>query len=234
VLVRTAELETANKELEAFSYSVSHDLRSPLRGIAGWSKALNEDYHDLLDENATQYLDRIVFETKRMGQLIEALLKLSQINKLEIHPVRVDLTDMASKIMLRLQEEEPERAVETVIKPNLYAESDANLLEVVLTNLLNNAWKFTGKVAKARIDFGQIDKDDKAVFYVRDNGAGFDMNYSETLFSAFHRMHKATDFPGTGVGLATVKRIVNRLGGRIWAESLPDNGAAFYFTIGEM
>lgn len=228
---RTAELETANKELEAFSYSVSHDLRSPLRGIAGWSQALNEDYHSLLDENAKQYLDRIVFETTRMGQLIEALLKLSQISKLEIHPEQVDLTAIAKKIVSRLYEEEPERSIEVVIKPGLSAEGDANLLEAVLTNLLNNAWKFTGKVANARIDFGQISKDGETVFYVRDNGAGFDMTYSANLFGAFQRMHKATDFPGTGVGLATVKRIINRHGGRIWAESSLDNGATFYFTI---
>ncbi|MDD2228103.1 MAG: PAS domain S-box protein [Candidatus Cloacimonetes bacterium] len=233
VAERTIELKAANKELEAFSYSVSHDLRSPLRGISGWSQALSEDYQDKLDEQAKQYIDRIVHETKRMGHLIEALLKLSQISKQEIKPEQVDLTALAATIMGRLHEENPDRMVETIIQPHLASQGDSKLLEIVLTNLLKNAWKFTSKQASAKIEVAQTIKNNVPVFYVSDNGAGFDMSLATNLFGAFQRMHKETDFPGTGVGLATVQRIVKRHGGNIWVETEPGCGATFYFTLQE-
>lgn len=233
VAERTAELEITNKELEAFSYSVSHDLRSPLRGIAGWSQALSEDYHGKLDEQASKYLDRIANETQRMGHLIETLLKLSRISKLAISPEPIDLAILAKNIMIRLREEDPQRVVEADIQPGLIVQADAKLMEVALTNLLYNAWKFTGRRDCAKIELGRIAKDNETVFYVRDNGTGFDMSYATKLFGAFQRLHKTTDFPGTGVGLATVKRIIERHGGTIWVETEPDEGATFYFTLGE-
>ncbi len=233
VVERTAQLAVANKELEAFSYSVSHDLRSPLRGIAGWSTALAEDYSDRLDSQGKMYLERIVNETHRMGQLIEGLLKLSQISKAELCPTQVDLTDIANRIIERLRDEYPERNVAVNIQAGVYAQGDLHLLEIMLTNLIKNAWKFSMKTPNAIIEFGFGVQDGQQVYYVKDNGAGFDMAFAEKLFEAFQRMHKASDFPGTGVGLATVKRIVNRHGGRIWVEAIPDNGATFFFTLEE-
>lgn len=231
---RTAQLAVANLELEAFSYSVSHDLRSPLRGISGWSQALSEDYADKLDERAKGYLDRVVFETQRMGQLIECLLKLSQISKSALKTEAVDLSLMAKEVLGRLREDQPNRVVQLVVQPGLNILGDHDLLEVVLTNLLGNAWKFTGKTELAKIEFGSTTIQDKPVFFVRDNGAGFDMIHAHNLFGAFQRMHKASDFPGTGVGLATVQRIINRHGGRIWAEAKPEAGATFFFTLQEL
>jgi len=233
VVERTKDLEAANKELEAFSYSVSHDLRSPLRGILGWSQALNEDYRDKLDGQANQYLDRIIHETQRMGHLIEALLKLSQISKQEIRPELVDLSAVAATIIERLREENPNRLVETLVQTHLTTQGDSKLLEIVLTNLINNAWKFTSKQASAKIEFGKTIRDGKHIFFVSDNGAGFDMSFATNLFGAFQRMHKETDFPGTGVGLATVQRIIKRHGGNIWVETKPGCGATFYFTLKE-
>lgn len=232
VLQRTEQLAVANKELEAFSYSVSHDLRSPLRGIAGWSTALAEDYNDKLDEQGRLYLERVIDETDRMSKLIDGLLKLSQISKAELSPTPVNLSDIATQIIHRLREEYPERKVDTTIQADIVVTGDANLLEIVLTNLIKNAWKFSSKTDNAVIEFGKTFIDKENVIYVRDNGAGFDMTYAAKLFEAFQRMHKASDFPGTGVGLATVKRIISRHGGRIWVETSPNNGATFFFTLG--
>ncbi len=228
---RTAQLQVANKELEAFAYSVSHDLRAPLRGIDGWSLALLEDYGDHLDDQARRYLDRVRAEAQRMGQLIDDLLQLSRVTRAEMRQRPVDLTALAQTVAARLREAQPERQVELVIQPGLTAHGDARLLEVALTNLLGNAWKFTGARPLARIEFGQTEVEGRPAFYVRDNGVGFDTAYAEKLFGAFQRMHKASEFPGTGVGLAIVQRIVHRHGGRAWAEAHVDQGATFYFTL---
>jgi PAS domain S-box-containing protein len=234
VTQRTAQLEAANKELEAFSYSVSHDLRAPLRGIDGWSLALLEDYGSQLDGQAKTYLERVRSETQRMGQLIDDLLQLSRLTSTEMMLEKVDLSAMAGTIADRLQKEQPERQVEFVIQPGLNANGDAQLLEIALTNLLGNAFKFTGKTPQARIEFGQTEVEGQQAIFVRDNGAGFEMAMAKKLFGAFQRMHKASDFPGTGVGLTTVQRIVHRHGGRIWAQAVVDQGATFYFTLEEI
>jgi len=224
-------LRKARDELEAFSYSVSHDLRAPLRGIDGWSLALLEDYGGRLDEQGQEYIQRVRSETQRMDQLIDDLLQLSRITRAEMHSDRVDLSASARSIAARLQEGEPQRRVEFIIQDGLSTMGDAHLLDVMLTNLLSNAFKFTGKVADARIEFGQMDMEGQRVFFVRDNGAGFDMAYAKKLFGAFQRMHKVSEFPGTGIGLATVQRIINRHGGRVWAESAVNQGATFFFTL---
>ncbi len=230
---RTAQLETANKELEAFSYSVSHDLRAPLRGIDGWSQALAEDYRDQLDEQANQYIDRVRSETQRMGRLIDDMLQLSRLTRAEMRKEEVDLSALARVIAERLQREEPHRQVEFDIQENLTAKGDARLLESALTNLLGNAFKFTSKIADARVEFKQTEIESQRVFYVRDNGAGFDMTYSQKLFGAFQRMHKSSEFSGTGVGLAIVQRVIHRHGGKVWAEAKTNEGATFYFTLPE-
>ena len=229
---RTAQLEVSNQELEAFSYSVSHDLRAPLRGIDGWSLALQEDYGAQLDPQAHEYLDRVRAETQRMGQLIDDLLQLARVSRADMHRVPVDLTTIAQTVVARLHNSYAARQVEFVIQPDLTVSGDERLLEVVLTNLLDNACKFSGRQAVARIEFGCREEGGEAVFFVCDNGAGFDMKYAQKLFGAFQRMHKMTDFPGTGIGLATVQRIIHRHGGRVWAEAKPNLGATFYFTLG--
>jgi PAS domain S-box-containing protein len=231
---QSAQLESAFKELESFSYSVSHDLRAPLRGIDGWSLALLEDYGSQLDGQAKTYLERVRSETQRMGRLIDDLLQLSRLTTSEMSTQRVDLTAMASRISAHLQKEQPERQVEFVIQPGLNANADPRLLEIALTNLLCNAFKFTGKTPQARIEFGQTEVEGTQAFFLRDNGVGFDMALAKKLFGAFQRMHKTSDFPGTGVGLTTVQRIVHRHGGRIWAEAAVDQGATFYFTLEEI
>jgi PAS domain S-box-containing protein len=228
---RTAQLENTNKELEAFSYSVSHDLRAPLRGIDGWSQALLEDYHDQLDEQGQQYIDRARSETQRMGYLIDDMLQLSRLTRAEMVKAQVDLSALAQTIAERLQAAEPLRKADFNIQAGLIAEGDSRLLEAVLTNLLGNAFKFTAKRAGAHIEFGQTESQGQRVFFVRDNGAGFDMAYSQKLFGAFQRMHKLSEFPGTGIGLATVQRIIHRHGGRVWAEAEVERGATFYFTL---
>lgn len=229
---RTAELEAANKELESFAYSVSHDLRAPLRGIDGWSLALVEDYRDRLEPRALQYLNRVRSETQRMGLLIDDLLQLSRITRAEMHRDRVDLSRSAELIASRLSERHGGRSLEFVIRPGLVAFGDARLLEVALTNLLENAVKFTGTRTQARIEFEAVDYGGRPAFAVRDNGVGFDMAYAGTLFGAFQRLHSEAEFPGTGIGLATVQRVIHRHGGRIWAEAEPDRGATFFFTLG--
>lgn len=228
---RTAQLEAANKELEAFAYSVSHDLRAPLRGIDGWSLALVEDYARQLDERALEYLGRVRSEAQRMGDLIDDMLQLSRIGRSQMEHQRVDLSAIARAVAGRLREAHPERKVEFVIPAGLTAKGDAGLLEIALTNLLGNAVKFTAPRDEARVEFGAIQRDGACAFYVRDNGVGFNLNSAGKLFGAFQRFHKASQFPGTGIGLATVQRIVHRHGGRVWAEAEPGKGATFYFTL---
>lgn len=225
------QLEAANKELEAFSYSVSHDLRAPLRGVDGWSLALLEDYGGQLDEKGQEYIHRVRSETQRMGLLIDDLLQLSRLTRAEMRKQRVDLSAIARSIAARLQETGPERPVEFVIQPGLSAEGDAHLLEVALSNLLDNAFKFTGKTPQARIEFGQTEIQGERAFFVRDNGAGFDMAFAKKLFGVFQRLHKPSEFPGTGIGLANVQRVIHRHGGRAWAEAEPGRGATFFFTL---
>jgi len=229
---RTIQLEQANKELEAFSYSVSHDLRAPLRGIDGWSLALLEDYGPRLDEQAHVYLDRVRSEAQRMGHLIDDLLKLSRVSRFEMNKAEVNLSAMAETIVNRLTESNPRRQFDFKISPNIKANADAAMLEIVLTNLLDNAVKFTGKKPFASIEFDSLTENGRTVYFVRDNGAGFDMENARKLFGAFQRMHRQTEFQGTGVGLATVQRIIHRHGGQIWAESKANEGAVFYFTLG--
>lgn len=230
---RTAQLISANKELEAFSYSVSHDLRAPLRGIDGWSLALQEDYGIQLDEKANQYIARVRAETQRMGDLIDDLLKLSRISRTELKPATVNLSDIVRTISERLQEENPGRNIHFTIAPDLMIRADAKLLEIACTNLLSNACKFTSKKEVAEISFGQTHYEGKPVFFIKDNGAGFDMATAKKLFGAFQRMHRQSEFPGTGIGLAIVKRIISLHQGDIWAEATLGQGATFYFTIKE-
>jgi light-regulated signal transduction histidine kinase (bacteriophytochrome) len=230
---RTVQLEASNRELEAFCYSVSHDLRAPLRGIDGWSLALLEDYRDKLDEKGRQQLQRVRAETQRMGRLIDDLLKLSHVARGSLERSRVDLTAMAQSAAARLQEAEPERRVEFAVQPGLTAQGDARLLNVALSNLLANAWKFSRACPLARVEFGRAEVAGRPAFFVRDNGVGFDMTYAQKLFGAFQRLHKASEFPGTGIGLATVQRVIQRHGGRVWAEAQVDRGATFYFTLEE-
>lgn len=231
VMLRTHELENANKELEAFSYSVSHDLRAPLRGIDGWSLALEEDYGEQLNATARQYLERVRSETQRMGQLIDDMLRLSVITRSEMKWTTVNLSTLASSILARLQETYPEREFTFLIQPDLVVSGDTNLLEIMLTNLLGNACKFTSNKPMATIEFGMAIANGKQAYFVRDNGAGFNMEAAKKLFGAFQRMHKQSEFPGTGIGLATVQRIINRHQGSVWVEAAINKGATFYFTL---
>ncbi len=225
------QLKAANQELEAFSYSVSHDLRAPLRSIDGFSQALLEDYAGRLDDAGKNYLQRVRAAATRMGELIDDMLQLSRVTRAEIHRETVDLNALAGSVVADLRRAEPRRLVEVVIQPDLQTEGDAKLLRIALVNLLANAWKFTGKQPAARIELGSQDNGGERAFYVRDNGAGFDMTYADKLFSAFQRLHAASEFPGTGIGLAIVQRIVHRHGGRVWAEGAVNQGATFYFAL---
>ena len=231
VIERTAQLAAANTELESFSYSVSHDLRAPLRGIDGWSLALLEDYGPQLDAQARQYLDRVRSETQRMAQLIDDLLQLSRVTRADMQQTPVDLSALAQTLTARLQAAAPTRQFEFSIQPGLTTRGDAHLLEIALTNLLDNATKFTGPRPVARIEFGQTEIEGQPAYFVRDNGVGFDPAYARNLFGAFQRLHRQSEFPGTGIGLATVKRIIHRHGGRVWAQAAVDQGATFYFTL---
>jgi len=226
-----SKLTAVNKELEAFSYSVSHDLRAPLRRIDGFCKALMEDYEDKLDIRGKDYLQRVREASKQMGQLIEAMLNLSRITLMKVHYKAFDSSGLAKTVAKELQEMEPERQVEFVIAEGLIVHGDPHLLRVALQNLLDNAWKFSKKCAHARIEFGFTQHNGKPTYFVRDNGAGFDMASVNKLFGPFQRLHSTTDFEGTGIGLATVQRIIHRHGGHIWAEGAVDKGATFYFTL---
>ncbi len=223
--------KTTLAELEAFSYSVSHDLRAPLRGIDGFSQALLEDYADQLDDQGKHYLQRVRAGAQRMGELIDDLLKLSRVSRAEMRTSPLDLSLLAREVADRLKQSEPQRQVELVIAEGLTAHGDPQLLRVALENLIGNAWKFTSKKADARIEVGRALRDDRAAFFVRDNGAGFDMAYVGKIFGAFQRLHEATEFPGTGIGLATVQRVIQRHGGKLWAEGEIDKGATLYFTL---
>ncbi|BAY66250.1 GAF sensor signal transduction histidine kinase [Calothrix brevissima NIES-22] len=226
------ELQAVNKELEAFSYSVSHDLRAPLRSIDGFSQALLEDYQDQIDDTGKDYLQRIRSATQRMGQLIDDLLNLSRLMRSDMQLETVDLSLLARRIGTELQESHPERQVELIVQPGLTAQGDSRLLQMLLTNLLDNAWKFTSKHDRAKIEFGAIIPETGIpVYFVRDDGAGFNMAYTNKLFSPFQRLHRVDEFPGTGIGLAIVQRIVHRHGGRVWAEGLVEQGATFYLTL---
>jgi PAS domain S-box-containing protein len=230
---RTAQLEAANKELEAFAYSVSHDLRAPLRAMEGFSAALLSQYSERLDEQGRHYLDRIQEASRRMGQLINDMLTLSRVTRAALTRQRVDLGDLAREIAADLQAQDPQRRVEFVIAQGLAVEADPHLLRVALQNLLDNAWKFTGKREQARIEVGSNPGEgSECVYYVKDDGVGFDMTYAGKLFAPFQRLHTMHEFPGTGIGLATVQRIVARHGGRVWTEAEVDRGATFYFTLG--
>ncbi|SNT21314.1 His Kinase A (phospho-acceptor) domain-containing protein [Granulicella rosea] len=227
---RTAELETTNRELEAFSYSVSHDLRAPLRTIDGFSLALEEDYSEAVDAVGRDYISRTRAGVQRMGQLIDALLRLSRITRATLEREDVDLTRMAEEVVADLRQENPGRELHFTIEPGMHAQADPKLLRVALENLLGNAVKFTGRVAVAEIEFGWDEAQE--AWFVRDNGAGFDMYYAEKLFNAFNRLHGDKDFKGSGIGLATVARVIRRHLGRIWADSVVDHGATFWFTLG--
>jgi PAS domain S-box-containing protein len=228
---RTAELEEANAELEAFSSSVSHDLRSPLRGIDGWSAAIEEEYGSLFDEKGRGYFARVRSESRRMGELIDSLLLLARVGRAEMRLEELDLSELAGTVSERSLAIYPERRISFSIEPGLRAVCDRKLIEVALTDLFDNACKFSSRSESARVEFGRETVDEAQVFFVRDNGAGFDMAYASKLFAPFQRLHKASEFPGTGIGLATVHRIIAKHGGRIWAEARPGEGATFRFTL---
>ncbi|HEU4636784.1 MAG TPA: CHASE3 domain-containing protein [Edaphobacter sp.] len=227
---RTQELEAINKELEAFSYSVSHDLRAPLRTIDGFSLALQEDYQDLVDATGRDYIHRVRSGVQRMGQLIDALLQLSRITRAEITRERFNLSELAESVASVLKEEHPAQDIQFNIEPGLEAEADAGLIRVALENLFGNAIKFSSKKPNSRIEFGW--NPEKKAYFVRDNGAGFDMYYANKLFNAFNRLHGDKDFRGSGIGLATVARIIHRHHGTLAGEGVVDHGATFWFTLG--
>lgn len=231
VIERTAQLSAVNRELEAFSYSVSHDLRAPLRTLDGFSLALLEDYADRLDDEGQNYLKRIRTGSQRMSEIIEALLNLARISRAELQMKQVNLSEIVRSIETEMIEQHSMRQVEFIVQDGLEVRGDEKMLRVALTNLLNNAWKFTRKQDHPRIEFGLTQHDGKPAYFVRDNGVGFDMVHADKLFGAFQRLHHLTEFEGTGVGLATVARIIHLHGGDIWAHSTLNAGAAFYFTL---
>ncbi|MDB6109184.1 MAG: sensor hybrid histidine kinase, partial [Pedosphaera sp.] len=228
---RAQALEEANKELESFSYSVSHDLRAPLRIISGFSGFLLEDCADKLGAEGKDSLQAVVAASQRMGELIDDLLQLSRITRSEVRCAPVDLSALARSVADQLRKANPERCVEVLIEPDLITQADARLMRIVLENLLGNAWKFTSQKRDARIEFRRTTREGAPAYFVRDNGAGFDMAYANKLFGAFQRLHSTAEFPGTGVGLATVQRVIHRHGGRVWAEGEVGRGATFYFTL---
>jgi light-regulated signal transduction histidine kinase (bacteriophytochrome) len=227
------ETEVANRELEAFSYSVAHDLRAPLRSIDGFSQAILEDSAETLDADSKVHLQRVRAAAQRMAVLIDDMLALSRVSRGELHGDRVDLSRVARTIGARLVEADKDHCtVQLIVEEGMIVHGDAQLLAVVMENLLANAWKFTSKHASARIEVGTLSRDGRPAIFVRDDGAGFDMAYAGKLFGAFQRLHAASEFPGTGIGLATVQRVIHRHLGRVWAEGLVDHGATFYFTLG--
>lgn len=225
------QLEATNKELEAFSYSVSHDLRSPLRSISGFSEILLDDFSDQLNNEGKEYLQKICQSTKKMSDLITGLLALSRFGKSEINITKLDLNKMIEKIIADFNAQYPDKPHHIVVKPNLSARGDRKLVGIVLDNLINNAWKYSSKKDKIEIEIGTRD-DNPNVFYIKDNGVGFDMQYVDKVFKPFQRLHKTDEFEGIGIGLATVSRIIHRHGGDIWAESIPETGTIFYFSFG--
>jgi light-regulated signal transduction histidine kinase (bacteriophytochrome) len=232
VAARTSELARANEELEAFSYSVSHDLRGPVRAVDAHAAMLLEEAEAVLDAGARRHVDRIAQAARRMRDLINGLLQLAQLSHQPRTLQIVDLSHLATHAIELLQERERGRHVEFVCTPGVRANTDPTAANVVLTNLIENAWKYSSRAAHARIEFGVEHEDNGAIYFVRDNGAGFEMQYAKRLFKPFQRLHATGDYPGSGIGLATVDRLIRRLGGRVWAESAPEQGATFYFTFG--
>jgi light-regulated signal transduction histidine kinase (bacteriophytochrome) len=226
-------IEAANRELDAFSYSVAHDLRAPLRSIDGFSQALLEDCAADLPAEGVAYLGHVRESAQHMAQLIDDLLSLSRVSRVELHRAPIDLAAIARVVFARLQRDHPDRRVELVIPTKIGVVGDARLLELALENLLGNAWKFTRERTLAHIEFGETSQDSRTVYFVRDDGAGFDMNFVGKLFAVFQRLHTVREFEGTGVGLANVERVIHRHGGRIWADGAVGRGATFYFTLGE-
>jgi two-component system sensor histidine kinase/response regulator len=226
------DLEATNRELEAFSYSVSHDLKGPLQAISGFSELLYEGYRDALDPVGRQYLEFIRGETRRMSEITEGFINLARVTGAEMRYEPLDLSAIAARVTADLVRRHPEHPCAADIQPGVIAEGDARLIAIVLENLLGNAWKFTGKRPDARVEFGSEQRDGITSYFVRDNGAGFDMQHAEKLFMPFHRQHDMADFEGTGIGLSIVKRIIDRHGGRVWADAKPDAGATFHFTLG--
>lgn len=233
VLLRTAELETANKELESFAYSVSHDLRAPLRAIDGYGSFLELDFGDQLTEDGQLLINNMRQATQKMSRLIDDMLKLSRVTRAEMTISSLDISQIVMSTLRIMSQQEPDRQVDFNVTPGMIAQGDAQLLQIAIENLLRNAWKFTSKIDQATIEVGKIAGSNPSTFYIRDNGAGFSMEYAEKLFIPFQRLHRADEFEGTGVGLATVQRIIHRHQGKIWAESTPGKGATFYFTLGE-
>jgi len=228
---RTAELEVVNRELESFSHSVAHDLRAPLRGINGFAQILKEDHGAQLPPEAAGCIEEIQTHAMRMAALIDALLSLSRLTRSELHPERVDLSAIARKVARGLQGTETDRKVEVVIPDGLLAELDPWLASILLENLIGNAWKFSSKSPAPRIEIGTSNTSEGVAFFVKDNGAGFDQAFADKLFTPFQRLHSQAEFPGTGIGLATARRILVRHGGRIWADGRVGGGATFFFTI---
>jgi len=225
-------LETLNRELEAFSYTITHDLKSPLRSITGFSKSLLEDYSEVLDEEGKDYLQRINSSAGFLTQLIDDMLKLSKLTKAEINTVDVNISNLVKAEIEALQEAEPNRKAEIIIQPDIIVKGDNNLVRVVVQNLISNAWKFSAPKDTAKIEFGAEQKNGFTLCFVRDNGVGFDMNYYDKLFGTFQRLHSAEEFSGTGIGLVSAKRVIDKHKGEIWAESVLNEGTVFYFHFG--
>jgi PAS domain S-box-containing protein len=233
VVERTSQLEATNKELEAFAYSISHDLRAPLRAIDGFARILEDDYAEKLDEDGKFLIERLRSANRNLTQLVDALLGLSRMTRAELRHETVDLSAIARSVLETLQQNSPAREVIFHVAEGLKVQGDYRLMRVVLENLIGNAWKFTTRREHAAIEFGTIPYEDDVAYFVRDNGAGFNMAYADKLFGAFQRLHASTEFEGTGIGLATVQRIIHRHGGRVWAEGEMEKGATFYFTLGQ-
>jgi signal transduction histidine kinase len=235
VVQRTEQLEATNRELESFAYAVSHDLRAPLRSMSGFSQLLQEAPSSQLDDKSRHYLQRIHEASRRMSALIEDLLSLSRISRSELAPRLLDLSQLIADSSATIRERYPDRAVELHIEPNMSVHGDARLLRIAIDNLLDNAWKYTAHTPAARVEVGsQLDAAGTRTFFVRDNGIGFDMAYSSKLFGPFQRLHSESQFPGTGIGLVTVQRILARHGGRIWVDAELNRGATFHFTIADV
>ena len=228
---RTAALEAANRELEAFNYSVAHDLRAPLRGIDSFSGLVIEKYSQQLGEEGVAYLNRVRGSAARMSQLIDALLSLAQVGRGQLQPIDMDFTYLVQSVASEIAAANPERAVAVAVAPGMRAYGDHGLLRIVVVNLLENAWKFTARRRRPAVEIGPCQNTAVPTYYVRDNGAGFDPAYASRLFAAFQRLHADREFPGTGIGLAIVQRVISRHGGTVWADSCPDHGATFYFTL---
>jgi signal transduction histidine kinase len=231
---RTAQLEASYREMQSFSYSISHDLRAPLRALNSFSQILQDEFADGFDPQARDYLARIRTASLHMSNLMDALLKLARISRSEIQRIPVSLSSIAAEVAASLREDQPERQVTWIFAPNLVVQADPALMRVVLQNLMGNAWKFTARHDQAHIELGSLQQDGKPVYFVRDDGAGFDMAYANKLFGPFQRLHTSTEFEGTGIGLAIVQRIIQRHGGEIWVESSIEQGATFYFTLPEV